>query len=144
MSADLERQLGQLAGQLGAVVPILERVESKADASSLELARLKQEVSQSRGSIEEDVRRIWDRLGQGGKDFETLRLEMDRRQRDLEQVKKELDSKATKADADALTKAIEAVAKKGQERRAWWWDFVKMTLAAILGAAATALATKIF
>jgi len=151
MADDLERQLGQLAGQLAAVVPALERVDEKADANTTELARLAQEVSQSRKTLEDDVRRIWDRLGQGGRDFETLRLEMDRRQRDheqqkkdLEQLKKDLDSKATKTDLDAARKELEDAKAGKKSKREWWWDLVKIVLAGLLGAAGTALAAKIF
>lgn len=144
MSDDLERQLGQLSGQLSSVVPALEHVEEKADANALKVARLEQEVSQSRTSTEGDIQRILGRLDQGGKDFELLRLEMDRRQRDLEQLKKDLDTKVPKTELDTVRKEVEDAKVGKKSRREWWWDLAKITLAGLLGAAASAIASKIF
>ena len=150
-ASDLERQLGELAGKLGAAVPLLERTEEKADANALELARLAQEVSQSRQATERDVRGIELRLDRGAKDFEELRLVQDRHKQTLERIepvmasvvtKRELEALATKAEVDTLRTAVSDIRTGKKEWRGWWWTLIQLTVSGLIGAVVTAILMK--
>lgn len=140
---DLEERVGSLAGQLKNLVPALERMETRQNALSTEVAslgadirNLKDALSTLRGG---ELRDIFQRLNAAENLQGTLQTSLNglireckgfSQKSELEHLRRECDGCARQSDVEDLKRKSESAAKK-------MWDVMKVLLAAVVGASAT-------
>jgi len=120
-AGELERQIGELAGKVSALTPILSRMDNRVEEQGQEIARMKQEVTMAREAGERERASMQERLQKGDRAFENTRLVIEGLKRDVSSLKS-------------------GEARSGKR----WWDLIQLFIASLLGAAITFGATKLF
>lgn len=144
-SDHFEQQLGDLSGQLKALVPTLERVEERLHQSQMDAAaaearnqNLRREFDDLKRKISERLADIYKRIQDGLVDGTNYKNEVSNLKRDIREGVNTAVSPVVTRVGDLETYVGE-MKKKYESRGAKFWDIAKILLAAGAGAGLTKL-----
>jgi chromosome segregation ATPase len=140
-SANFEQDLGELSGQLKALLPTLERMEARLHTAQIDAASAEARNQATRKEFDDLKIKISNRLAELYKRIDNVALENNNLKNQNGNHKKDLKVSVQSAIQPVLTR-VEAIEAKftalEEKKKSIWnkvWDFVKILLAAAVGAA---------
>ena len=144
-SDHFEQQLGDLSGQLKALVPTLERVEERLHQSQMDAAGAEARNQNLRKDFDDLKRKISERLADIYKRIQDVLLHWTNHKNDIANLKRDIRETARGAVAPLEKRVHELetyaaeLKKKSDSRWSKVWDIAKIAIAAGAGAGLTKL-----
>lgn len=140
-----ERQLGDLSGQLRALVPTLDRVEERLHQAQMDASAAEARNQNLRKEVDDLKTKVSNRLADIYKQIREALVEQTNHKNEVANLKRDIKESVNEAVAPIGKKVGECetfvaeLKKKYESRSAKIWDVVKIVLAALAGAFITKL-----